>query len=161
MDKNAVLPEEFLEGIDEISIDASSIIYLLKVGILGYVAAEIDLYATPQVLDEVGWPHLPVKSFIIENDSMTNDETVVELGKKRNISVLSEDREVLLNAGNKGLNYYNSLMILNYLLLKKRISINEYPQYLERLKEISHYGSDILDYGSLLHQLIIKSFDQK
>jgi hypothetical protein len=151
-----LLPDEFVKGITEISIDASSIIYLLKVGILGYVAAEIRLVSTEQILEEVGWPHLPVSSYEIDNENMTNDETVVALAVSRNISVLSEDLEVLKNAGSKGLNYYNTLMILNYLLLKKRIEIQEYSEYFSRLLEVAHYSRDILDYGNRIKELVEK-----
>ena len=151
-----VLPAEFLEGIKEVSIDASSIIYLLKVGLLGSVAAEIHLVSSQQIIDEVGWPHLPVNSYIMKNENLTNDETIVKLAVSRHISVLSEDREVLKNAETNGLNYYNTLMILNYLLLKKRIDILEYPEYLSRLIEVSHYSQDIIDYGASIMELVLK-----
>lgn len=150
------LPEEFFKGIRELSIDASSTIYLLKTGLLGTVAAEINLFASDLIIEEVGWPHLPVHGIQIENENLTNDETVVELAFNRNISVLSEDREVLKNAGSKGLNYYNTLMILNYLLLKKRIDNSEYSDYLERLSVVSHYSRDILDYGARIRELVLK-----
>lgn len=154
MEKPVKLPEEFISGIKELSIDASSIIYLLKVGILGSVAAEISLISPQQIIEEVGWPHLPVNPVPIDNSEMTNDETVVELARLRKISVLSEDREVLDNARISGLKYYNTLMILNYLLLKKRIPQEEYPVYLARLIEISHYGRDILEYGESIKKLV-------
>ena len=130
-------------------------------GILGYVSAEINLISTPQIIEEVGWPRLPVLSCSIDNADLTNDETVVELAEIRNIPVLSEDQEVLLNARSKGLNYYNALMILNYIVLKGRISPDDYPQYLERLKEISHYSSDVMEYGSRIYDLIIRNLHQK
>lgn len=149
-----MLPQEFVHGIELISVDASSIIYLLKIGILGYTAAEIKLITTDNIIKEVGWPHLPIKSYPVENENHTNDESVVDLAVKHHIPVLSEDREVLMNARTHGLNYYNSLMILNYLLLKKRIDINEYSEYLKRLTEISHYSEDILDYGACFRVLV-------
>lgn len=156
MNRVVKLPEEFFSGINEVSIDASSIIYLLKMGILGYVSNEIKLVATPGVIEEVGWPRLPVLPCILDDKNLTNDETVVELAIKRKISVLSEDREVLLNASSKRLNYYNALMILNYILLKGRILPDEYPLYHQRLLEISHYSKDILIYGSYINKLILK-----
>jgi hypothetical protein len=161
MENNPEIPEEFISGISEISIDASSMIYLLKIGLLGSVSAEITLLATQGVIDEVQWPRLPVTSCQIHSNELTNDESVVRLAEIRKISVLSEDQEVLLNARSRGLNHYNTLMILNYLFLKMRISGDEYDLYLERLKEISFYSKSVLEYGELLHQIIMKSFLQK
>jgi len=153
-----VLPSEFISGIKEVSIDASSIIYFLKVGILGYAAAEIHLVSSRQIIEEVRWPHLPVQGFIVENYNLTNDETIVELALNRKIPVVSEDREVLKNAETKGLNYYNTLMILNYLLMKKRIGNSEYPEYLKRLIDVSHYSRDILDYGARIRELVLSFY---
>jgi len=157
MESGEKIPEEFFSGIDEISIDASSIIYSLKVGILGYLSAEVSLISTEAIIEEVQWPRLPVKSHkIFENAEMTNDESVVELAKIQSCPVLSEDKEVLENARKNGLHYYNTLMMLNYLLLKQRITKKEYPEYLQRLIDISHYSEDILEYGTLLNQSILE-----
>lgn len=50
-----------LDRLSAAAIDASSMIYLLKAGFLGYVAAEVSLYTVGPVAQEVGWPELPVK----------------------------------------------------------------------------------------------------
>ncbi|MDA3810370.1 MAG: hypothetical protein PF518_08585 [Spirochaetaceae bacterium] len=159
MEKPENIPDEFIKGINAIVIDASSLIYHLKVGILGFLAAEMILISSEQVIEEVGWPHLPVMGFTLDNSTLTNDETIVELAKLKKLPVLSEDKEVLLNAKNHGLSYYNSLMMLNYLLLKKRISLLEYPEYLHRLIDISHYSEDILEYGNRIKNVIEKKLD--
>ena len=158
MDEALNIPEEFQSGIKILSVDASSIIYMLKVGILGYVAAEIKLIASKQIINEVGWPRLPISPFEV-SEEITNDQTVVELAKQKGVSVLSEDLEVLKNAGMQNLPYYNTLMVLNYLLFKGRISLSEYPEYLNRLIEISHYSKDVLTYGSELNKLIIEKLE--
>ena len=154
------LPDEFFSGIHELSIDASSIIYLLKIGILGSVSAEIRLFASQKIIEEVGWPRLPITPTHLEREGLTNDETVVELAKIRRIPVMSEDLEVLESAGTNGLSYYNTLMILNYLLLKKRISREEYPQYFSRLKDISHYSEEILQYGLRIKEQVCLELDK-
>ncbi len=157
MEKKIVLPGEFLKGIKIIVIDASGIIYLLKTGLLGSLAAEIQLITTTPVFDEVGWPRLPVEQVEIECSGITNDQSLIKLAVERDLPVLSEDLEVLTCARKQALSYYNSLMMLNYLLLKERVSVSEYTDYLTRLKKISHYGDDILDYGTRIFKLIIKS----
>ncbi len=157
-----MIPPSFLSGLNELSVDASSIIYLLKTGLLGSLAAEVKLVCTPSVAAETQWPHLPVEQIPLdyrEDEKPANDETVVILAQKRGIPVLSEDYEVLRDAGKKGLEYFNTLMMLNYLLLKKRITKDEYPEYLERLKNCSHYSKAVLDKGALVHKAVLTYID--
>ena len=155
-----MIPPLFLQGLTELSVDASSLIYLLKTGLLGSLAAEVELLSTPQVIKETEWPHLPVRAVDVLQDEdgepVSNDESVVVLAQRRKIPVLSEDYEVLMHAGSLGLEYYNTLMILNYLLLKKRITPDEYPEYLERLKNCSHYSVKIMEQGALVHDAVLK-----
>lgn len=154
MDKGmAVIPEIFICGIGEISIDASSIIYMLKTGILGYVSAVMDLLASPGVIEEVGWPRLPVRKIPV-GGSLTNDDTVLFLAEQRGIPLISEDMEILEKARKKGIPYFNTLMILNYLLFRKRVSSAEYSVYLNRLTEVSRYSRDVLEYGAAVKELI-------
>ena len=156
-----MIPDSFLEGFTELCIDASSIIYLLKSGLLGSLSAEVSLVSTPQVRDETGWPHLPVEALPLEESrfpagSLSNDDSLVALAVERRSPVLSEDYEILMNAKEAGLEYYNTLMMLNYLLLKGRIAPDEYPEYLERLKECSHYSSHVLEQGDLVYKDILQ-----
>ena len=153
-----MIPPEFFKGLDELCIDASSMIYLLKIGLLGSLAAEVELVSPPGVIAETDWPHLPVRAIGIdeeENGPFTNDESLVILARERNCPVLSEDYEVLMDARDSGLDYYNTLMMLNYLLLKGRIGRDEYPGYLGRLKECSHYSQMVLDEGALVHKEVL------
>ncbi len=156
---NTIIPEEFIIGIKELSIDASSMIYLLKTGLLGSLGAEISLVTTKPVFNEVGWSKLPVKVIEIECEGMSNDQSLLFLAEKRWISILSEDLEILQSAKKKGLNYYNTLMMLNYLLLKGRILPDEYPVYLDRIKEISHYSSNVLVYGEKIYKAVLQYLD--
>lgn len=153
MERPEKLPEEFTRGMKAISIDASSIIYFLKTGILGYVAAEIELFSSQGVNDEVGWPRLPL-TLVPVPEEMSNDASVLYVAETRGIPVLSEDREVLKEAEERNLPFYNALMILNYLLLKGRIGTGEYDEYLDRLKEISRYSREILEYGDSIRKLV-------
>lgn len=151
------LPDEFISGIKEISIDASSIIYMLKTGILGYVSAEIELLACQGIIEEVGWPRLPVNVVEMPEDAMTNDDSVIAVADRRKVPLLSEDLEILQEAREREIPHFNTLMILNYLLLKGRISPDEYPEYLGRLREISRYSDEILEYGSAIRDLVEKA----
>ncbi len=151
---NSIIPAEFISGIKEVSIDASSMIYLLKIGLLGSFAAEVRLVTTKPVYDEVQWPKLPVEIIEIDFEGLTNDQSLLALTEKRKNSILSEDLEILQYAEKSGWNYYNTLMMLNYLLLKGRLLESEYNKYLFRIVEISHYSKKILDYGEIVHAAV-------
>ena len=155
-----MIPDSFLKGFSELCIDASSMIYLLKIGLLSTLGAEVKLVSTPQVIEETGWPHLPVSAelprpSLYGDGDVSNDDSLVLLAESRRSPVLSEDYELLMNAKEAGLEYYNTLMILNYLLLKKRISPAEYPEYLDRLKECSHYSEKVMTHGALVHEAVL------
>lgn len=151
------LPEDFLKGMNRCSIDASSIIYMLKTGILGYVSAEISLVASKEVIEEVGWPRLPVDAVQVDQE-MTNDDTVLYLAEKNEIPLISEDLEILQEARDRKIPFYNTLMILNFLLLKGRIAPGDYPEYFERLVEISHYSDEVIGYGKEIERIIRERF---
>jgi len=154
--ENTMIPSSFITGIDCLCIDASSMIYHLKIGLLGSLAAEITLISTPGVIKEVGWPHLPVTSRDISTGTYTNDESLVILASREKVPVLSEDKEILTRAGELGLEYYNTLMMLNYLLLKGRVMPEEYPEYLTRLIECSHYSDAVLSTGHAVHAEVLE-----
>lgn len=155
--KEPHIPEAFFNGISALCIDASSIIYLLKIGLLGSLAAEVHLVSPAQVIAEVGWPHLPVISNIMDEEGISNDESLLFLARREGLPLLSEDKEILENARDEGMDHYNTLMMLNYLLLKNRINLEEYPEYLVRLKDCSHYSQAVLDYGAAVHSQILIS----
>ncbi|QEN06943.1 hypothetical protein EXM22_02650 [Oceanispirochaeta crateris] len=154
-----MIPQNFLSGIDCLCIDASSMIYHLKVGLLGSLAAEVSLISTPQVIDEVRWPHLPVKPLALKDNNVTNDESLLILARREGVALLSEDREILTSARDEGIDYYNTLMMINYLLLKGRITAEEYPVYLARLKECCRYSEKVLEYGRLVQEEILVYLD--
>lgn len=151
-----MIPPSFHSGIPALCIDASSIIYHLKTGLLGSLAAEVRLVSTPQVVAETGWPHLPVEALsVAQSENMTNDESLLVLAGRENLPVLSEDREILESAREEGREYYNTLMMLNYLLLKGRVLPEEYGEYLRRLKDCSHYNQEVLSFGRSVYESIL------
>ncbi len=157
------LPPSFLSGLNRICIDASSMIYHLKTGLLGSLAAETELVSTPQVIAEVGWPHLPVKPLELdrEQEGVSNDESLLILARREGLPVLSEDKEILESCREEGREYYNTLMMLNFLLLRGRIQDEEYPEYLSRLKDCAHYGEKVMNYGHEIYLEILKRLNSK
>ena len=157
--ESPTIPPSFYSGLERICIDASSMIYHLKTGLLGSLAAEIELVSTPQVIAEVGWPHLPVRPFDLnlkEDEDLTNDESLLLLARRENLPVLSEDKEILESCRKEGREHYNTLMMLNFLLLRRRIKRDEYPEYLKRLKDCAHYSERVLEYGQKLSLEILE-----
>ncbi|MDC7232144.1 MAG: hypothetical protein PQJ58_02840 [Spirochaetales bacterium] len=152
--KDPEIPRSFREGIPVLCIDASSMIYHLKIGLLGSLAAEVRLLSTPQVFEEVLWPHLPIEPIALEEEGVSNDDSLLLLARREGIPLVSEDKEILMNAREEGLEYYNSLMMLNYLFLKGRVTLQDYPEYLDRLMECSRYSADVLAYGKAVYTLI-------
>ncbi|OQY31905.1 MAG: hypothetical protein B6241_12770 [Spirochaetaceae bacterium 4572_59] len=65
-----------------------------------------------------------------------------------------------MNTKKAGLEYYNTLMMLNYLLLKKRISPEDYPEYLNRLKDCSRYSEKVMARGALVYDSVLAYFDK-
>ncbi|MBF9014428.1 MULTISPECIES: hypothetical protein [unclassified Oceanispirochaeta] len=151
-----MIPEIFKTGIKCLCIDASSMIYHLRIGLLGSLAAEVELISTPQVLEEVGWPHLPVRAVQLENNDITNDDSLLLLAQIHRVPLLSEDRKLLMKADKLGLEYFNTLMMLNYLFMKGRVEDEDYPKILESLSEYAHYSTQVLEYGSTVYEEIKK-----
>lgn len=141
-------------SLKEASVDASSIIYMLKCGLLGKTAAHIKLYCSPPVAAETGWPGLPVTQVMPKGRFSTNDESVVLLGEEMNIPVISEDKKLLMAAERKGLRYFNTLMILNWLLLDSAVSEEEYLEYRAELVKVARYSNRVLEYAEEIHKKI-------
>ncbi len=148
------IPYSFLTGISTLCIDACSIIYHLRTGILGSLAAEVTLVSTTPVIEEVGWPHLPVEPFPVENEDETNDRNLFLLAREQKIPLLTEDLELIKKARREGMEHYNTLMMLNYLYLRKRVGEEEYPEYLERLTSYARYSDEVMEYGEKVFILI-------
>jgi hypothetical protein len=144
-------------GIQRCAVDASSMIYMLKAGFLGYTGAAIELITVPPVFKEVGWPKLPVKIYPLSEDmdaNASNDFTLILLAKELNIAVLSEDKKLLNEAGNLGLCYYNSLMVLVYLRMIGKVNENQYHEFRTRLIAAARYSAEVIQYADDLHRAI-------
>lgn len=145
----------FPKFISEASIDASSMIYMLKTGLLGRAASEIVFFASPGVIKETGWSSLPVKVFLTSEKACSNDGSVIKIAEEKHIPVISEDKKILLKAGEKNILHYNTLMILNYFLLISRISLEEYEEYFVLLSDIARYGKEIFSFAFEVKESII------
>lgn len=143
------------------SIDASSIIYLLKTGVLGTAASAIHFYASPQVIDEVGWPSLPVRSVVPKGDFSSNDESVLILAEELGVPVISEDKKILLAARERGIPFYNAAMVLNYLLKIEKINITQYDEFFSELVKVARYSRDVIEYAVRDKEQILRELESR
>jgi hypothetical protein len=156
-----------LAALEEAAIDASSMIYMLKAGFFGYVAAELRFYTVGPVAQETGWPELPVRiadlrrggevPWTPENVEVAeafagpgkhgNDELLLELAAARGLAVVSEDRRVHERAAEEGIAHYNAPLMLALALARGRLSRPEWEEYFDRLAEIGRYAEAVLAFA--------------
>ncbi|MFP4330297.1 MAG: hypothetical protein ACLFP6_06245 [Spirochaetaceae bacterium] len=131
----------------EAAIDTSSLIYMLKAGFLGLLAGVVTLRTVEEVVQESGWPSLPV---VVDHPGARREEEVdtdallLNFAVNRRLPLISEDRALLLKAGEAGLEYYNSLMMLALLRYRGRIDTAWYTEAKSHLLEVARYGDEIL-----------------
>lgn len=147
--------------LNKAAIDACSLIYLIKAGLLGSLGAALSLISVEEVIKETGWNHLPVESIASNKTIDSNDEKLIDLAISRKLPVISDDKEVLEATSQKGLPHYNSLMMLNYLFFKNRVSEDEYSEYESRIIEAAHYTPFILDYSRNVFTQIKKTKEEE
>lgn len=156
-----------LEALEAAAVDASSMIYMLKAGFLGYAAAEVKFYTVGPVAREVGWPELPVRiadlrrggeipwtpeavevaEAFVGRGKHGNDELLLELAAGRDIPVLSEDHRVHERASEEGIRHYNALLLLALLRMRDRIPPPDYEEYFELLRAVGRYSAGVLAFA--------------
>ena len=96
-------------------IDACSMIYLHKIGLLEKLAQEIELFVPQVIFEETGFDnHFRLK--IQRNaEKFPPDEQLIHLAGQLKCPVISDDGKVLKTADNRGLEYFNSLIMLFFL----------------------------------------------
>ena len=128
-------------------IDASSIIYSSKAGFLDKLGKTIRLYTIPEIFSETFHDYENIKIIKHNFDDIPNDKKLISVAINQNIPVISEDKKILKALENVNKPFFNSLMMLNFLLFKNQISVTEFFQKRSRLKKIARYGKTIWDFG--------------
>ena len=140
--------------IDGVIIDASSIIYMHKAGYLKKLSKEIKLYSIQEVMGEAGISFEVEILEFLPTDNLSNDNKLVLTAEKNSLPVISEDKKVLMHIKKAELYYFNSLMMLAFLLFRGSISIDEYKRYLYKLEKIARYSDYVWNYGDALVKVI-------
>jgi hypothetical protein len=139
-------------------IDASSIIYMHKSSFLHLAAKHIRLHTPDAAIKETGI----LESFFeiaapgADTVALSADEQVIELAVRLKIPVISEDKKVLRSVAGTGLSYYNALMILNFLLYKKEITMYHYDKLHAALISVARYSKFVLSYGEMVKKKIFE-----
>ena len=138
------------------AIDASSIIYMQKAGFLDLAAKAVKLHAPEAVIAETGYrlPRIEEHRFPAD-EPMPADEQVLDLARSLKIPVVSEDRKVLLGAKKIGLVYYNALMVLCFLLYKKRMGRETFDGHKRKLLAIARYSAEVIAFGEKIAEQVV------
>ncbi len=133
------------------AIDASSMIYLQKLGLLRELSTTILLGTTADVWAETNFApsDLRVRIFTMPV-VLSPDEQILHLATSNNWALISEDRKLLLKAKKLRTPYFNALMMIHLLFFKGRLSENLLQEKIDVLKKIARYGTEIWDYGNKL-----------
>lgn len=153
------LPENFFtefESLRSAVIDASSIIYMQKAGFLPTAMKYIQMHAPQDVINETGFACLSMIQHKVDS-CITADQKVVFLAQKLLVPVISEDKAVLNNAFHKNLQYYNSIMVLNYLLYKRFVTKEDFDIYKNKMLEFARYSKFVVSYAeTVTNEIIVK-----
>jgi hypothetical protein len=142
-------------------IDTSSLIYLSKIELLHTTALALHLMTVPKVVKAFGSlsDFQPIKLIDLKKIDKKNEELdsyLVEIAKNLQLPIVSEDKKMLMQAKRSGLAFFNTLMIMNFLIFKKVINQTEYQAALVRLREEAYYDEAIFEYGKKIYEKVIE-----
>jgi len=142
------------DQLNKVLIDASSIIYMDRANFLVLLASSIRLFSIQEILTETGPVSKRIKPLIYNKTASSNDQKLVSCALELNLPVISEDKKILMAMKRAGRPFFNSLMMLNFLLYRRRIQNQQYIQYHLALKKFARYSDDIWDYGAAVNAAI-------
>jgi hypothetical protein len=141
--------------LQEAYCDSSSVIYLQKIGCWNILSQTITLYTIPVVLTELGYKPVRIRVDAVENiedrNTATTDDALVAAAVRRKLALVSEDKYILKKAQQYHLPFYNTLMMLNFLLYKRVISSEKYTAFCEVLHSFAWYSPPIWEYSRQLY----------
>lgn len=136
-------------------IDASSIIYLHKIGIFDIVSNSLSLHTIQEIIEETGYKNTQITIVSSNPIINTNDKKIIDKAEELNLPIISEDKKILIHFQKQDIPFFNSLMILNYLFFREKIDNRAYQFYLNDLKKVARYGNQIWEYGEIIHSSIM------
>jgi hypothetical protein len=137
-----------LETLNEALIDASSILYMKHVGFLDILKRIIRLKTTSEVLSETGVRVTDMEVIDCRANSSSNDQKLIQCARAYSLAVISEDKKILETLQREGFLFFNSLMMLNLLLVRHAVSVRQYDAFLAKLRDIAWYSEEVWEYGA-------------
>lgn len=131
-------------------IDASSLIYLSRLNLLERLSKEVKLFTLPEIRAEARIDDQIIATINSPGGALSNDQKLIACAKKNRLPVISDDKNILLSVKRYRLPCFNSLMMINLLYFRKRISAIESKHYFRKLKHFAWYGEDVWQYGRQL-----------
>ncbi|MCK5852464.1 hypothetical protein KAH27_05485 [bacterium] len=148
--------------LDQSLIDTSSIIYLNKINLLSASSQKLHLMTIPGVVEEFG--SLSELKYIkvinikeIHSVKQDTDQNLLETAKYFQLPIISEDKKILMQAKHIGLSFFNTLMIMNFLIYKKVINQTAYQAAHDQLREEAYYDETIFEYGKKVYKKIMNN----
>jgi len=141
-----------LDHLSQAMIDTSSLIYLQEIDLLSLTGQWIKLWTVPGVINEFGdgAKEYPVHLVDVENlagSSADTDQLLCLAADKLRLPIISEDRQILMRARKLNLAYFNTLMVLNFLLYKNALNLLEYKIVMDKLRGTARYSDEIYEFG--------------
>jgi hypothetical protein len=125
-----------------------------KAGFLTELADTMNLYSPPEMAAEAGFNNLNMSSVTCTSSSSSHDQKFLTIALKLRWPVVSEDKNILLHMQRSKLPYFNSLMMLNFLLFRKRIDLKAHAVYFKRLKKFAWYSPQVWEFGKNIYNAI-------
>jgi len=135
-------------------IDTSSILYIQKAGYFDVLNRAVQLYSIPEVIAEMNTRVTGLT--IIRNSesrsSLPTDQKLIACALENRLTMIAEDRQILMAIQGAKAPYYNALMMLNLLLLSQKIDDNGYQRHLEALKKFARYSETVWEFGENIYK---------
>lgn len=163
---------EELQTLDRLVTDTCSVILANRVGFLLPLTQEVELLAPTGVLLELeGWlmPEAGLAAITEVPPPVADgeppeaesgvpvDEQVIAAARCRSVPVLSDDLEVLGRAHDEGLSTYTTRLMLELLLLRRRIDLETYVGHKRALAHAIRYAVPLYVAAEEIHWEIRKA----
>lgn len=135
-------------------IDASSVIYMDKIDALEILASSIRLFSIQEILRETGPVSKGIEPINYHKLSSSNDQKLLSCALETGIALISEDKQILMAMKRAARPFFNTLMMLNFLLYRRRIQNQQYAHFHQSLAKIARYSEDIWKYGAAVNAAI-------
>ena len=138
-------------------IDTSSIIYLEKIEVLELLSSTIHLVTIEEIFKEAQKNYSYITLWNCNAFSTNTDRRLIESAVKNRLPLISEDKKILAAMSKHGIPYYNTLMMLIFLLYKNKISHTAFLHTYEKLRTFARYHETVWNYGRQIYAVMYTS----